>query len=155
DQYLLNCELQTLDNGLISGAFYSYGSGGQLTDKKEYNFNIITSASACSNSASAPASPSRETVASYPTFGNSPLYGSQTIYDRPCSVVIKSGAANVGETDYYYDGTNPTSAPCGAPSTQSLPGTGAYSQHDETYFGSSASVSRGNATAVKRKCLAG
>jgi YD repeat-containing protein len=37
DKQLLGCELEQLDTGVISGRWYSYSSGDQLTDKKEYD----------------------------------------------------------------------------------------------------------------------
>jgi len=51
DLFLLTCELEQLDNGLISADFYTYGLGSQVTDKKEYDYGMITSTSACNSAA--------------------------------------------------------------------------------------------------------
>src|SRR5437879_5281256 len=53
DQYRLACELTTLDNGVISGDFYQYGTSSfgplpnLVTDKQEFDFGQITSTSYC------------------------------------------------------------------------------------------------------------
>ena len=107
DQYTLACELNTLDNGLISGTFYTYGSGGQVTDKKEYNYGLITSTTVCQNGSAAPTgiTPTRETVINYQTFPNTPTYPSgPSIFDLPGSIVTKDAGGNrAAETDYTYD----------------------------------------------------
>jgi hypothetical protein len=103
NQFELNTELTTLDNGYTSKVAYTYGPGAQITDKKEYDFG-----------SSGPGSLLRETVSTYQTFLSVSIYpsGSQIplytagydIYDRPSSVIVKDGSGNrVAETDYSYD----------------------------------------------------
>ena len=144
NQYLLDCELQTLDNNMIAGTFYTYGPGGVMTDKKEYDFGQITSASACQAGAAAPPSPFRETVITPQTFAATPIYpGHVSIFDRPASVVVKNSAGTTAaETDYLYD-----QSAVGPVSNLAL-GT-----HDETNYGTTTSPPRGNATTITRKCL--
>ena len=150
DQYTLACELNTLDNGLISGTFFTYGSGGQVTDKKEYDYGLITSTTACQNGSAAPTgiTPTRETVTTYQTFPATPIYTTgASIFDRPCKVITidSSGTNQVAETDYFYDGSTSTSS-CPTATTQALTGTGSYTGHDETHYGTSATPARGNLT---------
>jgi RHS repeat-associated protein len=105
NQYQLNCELRTLDSGQISGEFYAYGSGGIITDKKEYDYAQITSTSACQNGAGFPsATPVRETVTTPETFADTPMFpNGPSIFDRPASVVINGNGTQTAETDYAYD----------------------------------------------------
>lgn len=141
DQYLLNCQLETLDNGYISGEFYTYGSGGQITDKKEYDFNIITSATACQNNSAAPASPTRETATTYQTFNSTPIYpGAFSIFDRPSSVITYGNGVKLAETDYAYDET--TVSPVSA------------ADHDDANYPSTYN-NRANLTTLTKKCFVG
>jgi RHS repeat-associated protein len=139
----LNCELVTLDSaGPIGGTFYAYGSGAQVTNKKEYDYGLITSTSACQQGSSPPTgiTPTRETAITYQSFANTPIYpNGRSIFDRPSSVVAcnatpcSSGGANrVSETDYTYDG----------PGLQSAAVTVG---RDASYNGNT-TVPRGNAT---------
>jgi RHS repeat-associated protein len=142
DQYLLNCQLKTLDNGLISGTYYTYGSGAQITDKKEYDYNIITSPSSCQNGSTAPAGATRETAVAYQTFASTPIFPTNpSIFDRPTSIITYGSGTRIAETDYSYDQT-------GVGSVSNLPsGT-----HDETNYSPNYN-SRGNATTIVRQCL--
>lgn len=147
DQYRLHCELHTLDNGLISGAFYTYGAGAKVTDKKEYDFGLITSTSVCQNSNSPPPSgitPTRETVTNYQSFANTPIYTfGPSIFDRPSSVITyDSSGTRAAETDYSYDQA--------AVSSLSSAPTG----HDETNYSASYN-NRGNATTITKQCFQG
>ena len=142
---LLGCEIETLDNGANSGAWYSYGSGNQMTDKKEYDYGLIGSATACTGSgfgASPPPSgitPTRETATSYQSFANTPIYPSgPSIFDQPSTVQVYGGSALTAETDYLYDGSSVT-------------GVSAI-QHDDTKYGVSYN-NRGNVTTKTVKCL--
>ena len=125
---LLGCGLNALPNGQIAGAFYSYGSGGQVTDKKEYDYGQITSAGACFSGAVAPTgiTPARETVTTYQPFPNPSWYSAPIILDRPCKIVTNGNGSAVAETDLYYDGS-------------------------ANLCGSGATV--GNATKILKKCL--
>jgi RHS repeat-associated protein len=146
DQYSLACQLETLDTGLISGTFYSYvPSRALLTDKKEYDYGLISSTSVCQNGSSAPSgiTPTRETATSYRSFANTPIFpAGPSILDRPSSVITYSGTTRAAEADYSYDQT-------AVPSVSNLPpGT-----HDETNYAASSNVPRGNATTITGKCL--
>jgi YD repeat-containing protein len=144
DQYLLGCELVTLDNGMISGAWNNY-SNAQLTDKKEYDYGLISSAGSCQNtsgSISPPAStPTRETAIAYQSFPVTPISGS--IGDKPSSLITYSSGVRVAETDYAYDQT--------AVAGVSGPPVG----HDETHYSASLTTPRGNLTTKTQKCFVG
>ncbi len=89
DQYEMGCQLNTLDNGLISGEFDQYGAGAVLTDKKEYDYGQI-STSACPAAPASPSAPSspapaRETVAQYAPLTNALGF---PIDDRPSSIQV-------------------------------------------------------------------
>lgn len=151
DQYLLNCELITLDTGSISGTWYQYNGGAYvpakgapLTDKREYNYGIITSTGGCtSNRSGVPppsATPTREVVMNYAAFTATPSYPSTlSIFDRPSQILTYDNGTLLAETDYAYDG-----------STVSAVTPGPLS-HDSAY--NSAYNNRGNATTKTVKCL--
>ena len=142
-QYLLTSEQTTLENGLTSQVTYSYSAGAQIREKDEYDYGQGT--------------PARKTVTTYQAFASTPIYPSgPSIFDRPCTTIVyDSGGTNVvAETDYFYDGTSSTT-PCSTATTQALPGSGSYSGHDETLYGTIASVARGNLTKVIKKCFQG
>src|SRR4029077_6100927 len=100
----LGCTLQIVDTGQISGAWFSYGAGGQVTDKKEYDYGLINSASACQqaqnfpSNVSAPPSgitPTRETITAYQSFAATPIFPSvASIFDRPCQQIVHDGSGN-------------------------------------------------------------
>jgi RHS repeat-associated protein len=149
DYFLLGCELQTLDNGSISGTWFSYGSGGQLTDKKEYDYGLITSASACQpgpyhQGSSPPPSgitPTRETATTYQPFSATPIFPSgATIFNRPASMITYDHGTRMAETDYAYDRN----------------GVGAVSAvgHDDNNYPPSY-TNRGNATTKTVNCFIG
>jgi len=144
---LLACQLTTLDNGSIFGAFYKY-SGDLVTDKKEYDFGQFTSNSSCLTSPIAPSSPApaRETVATPQTFLVTPIYPvNPSILDRPSTVKTYLNGTNgtlISETDYSYD-------QAAVASVSNMP-TGT---HDETNYPSSVISPRGNATTIVEKCL--
>ena len=158
DQYRLGCELTTLDNGLISGAFYIRGFGGDLKNEKDFDYGLITSTSACPTGASSSVppsgvTPSREIDITNQAFPNTPIFPSgPSIFDRPCKVLTYGNGTLVAESDNLYDGQTGTT-PCSAAVNQTLPGAGNYAGHDETLYGTSASVPRGNLTKIIRKCL--
>ncbi len=152
DEYRLACELDTLDNGLISGAFHSYGSSSlgpiidQLTDKKEYDYGLITSTSACLNSTTAPSgiTPTRENVISYATFAATPSFPTApSIFDRPSQVITYGNGSRATEADYTYDQT-------AVSAVTNLSAT----THDETNYSPSFNT-RGNATTVMKQCFQG
>jgi len=135
-EFTLLCEVDQMgSSGPISGAFHSYLSSSQLTDKKEYDFGQLT-LSSCQGAA--PANPTRETTINYQTFtGRSglPFY-------EPSAVITTANSASVAETDYSYDQV-------GVALVSPSP-TG----HDETNYPPSYNV-RGNATTKTVKCLYG
>jgi RHS repeat-associated protein len=158
----LLCELHTLNNGLISGTFYAYGSGNQITDKKEYDYGLLTSTSNCFTGVNGGVppngvNPTRETAVAYQSFPPVPGFpGAASIFDRPCDVAIhiSSQSNPIADTHYFYDGGTSV---CGSPGTTAtapvsnlIPGT-----HDETDYGPTSTAPRGNATKIDRICLPG
>jgi RHS repeat-associated protein len=143
ETYELACDLVTLNdgNGQIGGRFYGYNWGGAVTDLKEYDY-VLTSTSSCTNNPTAPSSPLRETLTTYQTFANTPIYANgPSILDRPSSVVIYGNGTRVAETDFAYDQSS-VSGVSNLPS-----GT-----HDETNYTANYN-NRGNATRATKKCL--
>ena len=141
DQYMLKSESTTLDNGLTSQVTYTYSSAGaQITEKDEYDFGQTT--------------PTRKTIHNYQSFANSPtLSAGASVFDRPCQMIVYDSSGNrVAETDYYYDGST-GATPCSTAATQSLPGTGNYTSHDETLYGPASTAPRGNLTTVVKQCF--
>jgi len=143
DQYELQSEKTTQEDGATaSKTTYTYGPGAQVTSKSDYDFPGGTALI-------------RKTVTNYQAFNTTPIYPSAaSIFDRPCQSIVydSSGTNRVAETDYFYDGST-TSTPCSAATTQTLTGTGSYTSHDETHYGTAASVARGNLTKVVKLCL--
>ncbi len=143
-QYELLCRLNTLDNGLISGTFYTYGPGAQLTSKKQYDYGLITSTGVCQpGSVSPPSNFSKDTVITYHGFGDTPIYTSgPSIFDRPASVEVENSSGTVvSETTYEYDqgGVSSVSA----------------TDHDDKHYGASLAAPRGNLTTMTGACLQG
>jgi len=68
DQYGMTCE-SISQGGQVSRVDYAYGSGGQVTDKKEWDWG---QAPACGSSSSG--TPRRETTIAYQSFGNTLTY---------------------------------------------------------------------------------
>jgi RHS repeat-associated protein len=150
----LLCDLKTLNNGLISGTYYTYGSASivQVIDKKEYDYGLISSASACYTgvpqvTAPSGVTPTRDTVTNYQSFAATPIFpAAPSILDRPSSVITYSGSSSGGtraaETDYSYDQTSVAGV--------SPTATG----HDETSYGPGYN-NRGNLTTVVKQCFNG
>jgi len=141
DYFLLGCELQTLDNGSISGTWFSHSFGGQLADKKEYDYGLITSASSCQGSSSPPTgiTPTRETTTTYQSFSATPIFPRSSIFNRPQSVITYDHGTRIAETDYFYDQTAVSSV-------------SAATGHDETHYSASYN-NRANLTTKTAKCL--
>jgi RHS repeat-associated protein len=144
---LLLSECTTLPNsGPTSGTFYAYSTLGVVSDKKEYDFGILAS-NACAQGSNPPtATPTRETVYTYQSFPNTPLFpGAASIFDRPSSVKIydHGSSSPVGETDYVYDNY-------GTGGIASVPSDTV--RHDETNFPPSY-TNRGNVTKKTVKCF--
>ena len=119
--------------GVSCAPAYPPSSPTQLKSKSEYDFGLTLL---------------RTTAYSYQSFSGTP----GLIADRQCSTVVSDGGGNrVAETDFYYDG-NTSLTPCSA-TTQALPGTGSYTNHDETLYGTQATTARGNPTKVVELCL--
>jgi RHS repeat-associated protein len=134
-----------LDNGQSSNTVYCYVGTScspnlpiiQLQKKSEYDFG---------------GSLLRTTQYSYQNFSGTLA----PITNRPCSATTSDGSGNlVAETDYWFDGTSPTSSVCGTDvpiATASVTGF-PNSTHDDSNFGPSSTVPRGNFSAVSHKCL--
>lgn len=139
--FLDTSEQTALENGQTSQTNYTYQTSlAVLLEKDEYDFG-----------SGAPGALLRKTVNNYQSFPVTPL--SAHIWDRPCQTVVYDGQGNRdAETDYLYD-TGTTV--CGTAPTPALSGTGSYTGHDETLYGTSATVPRGNATTKTVKCFAG
>ena len=139
DAYELGCEAQTLDNGQISSVSYLYGPGHTITDKKEFDFGQTSTG--CPST-----TPKRETVTTYQSFANTPIFPSApSIFDKPATVITKdSTGTRVAETDFSYDQFT-------VASVSNLP-TGT---HDETNYAATSTAPRGNATTVTRQCFQG
>lgn len=134
-----------LENGQTSLITYTYGPGSQVTERDEYD-----------NGAGANGSLLRKTFTAYQSFAATPVFPSgASIFDLPCQTTVQNGSGTVvAETDFYYDGST-SSTPCSAATTQTLSGTGVYKNHDETLYGTAASVARGNLTKTVKKCFVG
>jgi RHS repeat-associated protein len=114
----------------------SSASGSRLAEKDEFDFGQSTA--------------SRKTVYNYQAFSGAP----GILTDRPCQILIEDGSGNRrAETDYFYDG-NASTTPCSASAAVAVPGTGLYTNHDETNFGSSSTLPRGNGTKITKQCFA-
>jgi RHS repeat-associated protein len=150
----LLCELKTLNNGLISGTFFTYAPGSivQITDKKEYDYALINSTGACYTgvpqvTAPSGVTPTRDTVTNYQSFAATPIFpAAPSILDRPSNVITYSGSSSggtrVAETDYFYD---QTSVAVVSPTAIG---------HDENNYGPGYN-SRGNLTSVVAQCFSG
>jgi hypothetical protein len=113
-----------LDNGAITGTTYGYGPGHVITDKREYDFGLLTS-STCG--APLNQTPTRETVTAYQAFAITPIYpGDASILDKPASISTYGTGTLVAQTLYSYDQV-------AVGSVSNLP-TGT---HDETNYSSS------------------
>lgn len=162
---MMACEIDTLPGGQVSGTFYTWLDPGVFSDKKEYDYGVLSSsASLCGSTLTAPTgvTPTRETSVSFQQFPPSPLMYQQpspsfivpTIIDKPCSVSI-TGSNNSSQTSYMYDGGT---APCGSAGAQSVPAppnNNSLPSHDDVNFGASSTNARGNVTTVTKQCTHG
>lgn len=144
DPYLQHSEQITLGtSGPTSNTVYSYTSG-ELQEKDEYDYGNTSS------------TPTRKTVINYQPFSTYPSYLTySSIIDRQCQYIVYDNAGkSAAETDYLYDRGTAVCGTAGTPSVGSVSGlpTGT---HDETYYGPSASIARGNVTTMIKKCFLG
>ena len=151
NQYQLACEFTTLDNlgtAATSGTYYAYTTlGSQITDKAEYDFNLVPSSS-CTNSLTKPSSPvaTRDSAYAYQSFSATPIFPTgPTIFDEPSSVItygtISGTLTRVAETDYSYDQNTIAAA------------TTPLGTHDETNYAPGSAAPRANLTTITKKCL--
>ena len=144
DGLRLGCQLETLDNGSTSGAWYFYGSGGQMTDKKEYDYGLIGSTPCQPSTPPSGVTPTREAVTTYQNFASTPIFPSApSIFDRPSSVKVYGNGILAAETDFAYDGY-------GTNGITSVTASG----HDHTNYPASY-TNRGNVTTKTVKCFVG
>ncbi|MGD0227260.1 MAG: hypothetical protein ABSF71_33460, partial [Terriglobia bacterium] len=105
DASLLICEEDSLDNGPISGVFYTFtgaGHGAEMTDKKEYDYGMSgTCANNANGNSATPSGWIRDTAIAYQAFATTSYGG--TISDRPSSIIISSASATAAEILYGYD----------------------------------------------------
>jgi len=154
---LLLSECTTLPSGATSGVFYTYGSLDVVTDKKEYDYGILSS-NACAQGASPPtAPPTRETKITPHNFPPTPFYPANTnpldvpptplypgttpgasIFDRPDSVQIYGNGTLLAETDLGYDNY-------GSNGITQVTATG----HDDANF-PAGYTNRGNVTSITK-----
>jgi RHS repeat-associated protein len=144
DQFNIASEQTILNGNQASKITYCYvgtnctppsTSPSQLQTKSEYdtNNNLV-----------------RTTSYTYQSFSNTV----GRIVDRPCKKVISNGSGSVAETDFYYDGgTTLCAALSAAPALAAVVSSLPANTHDETNYGASSAVPRGNATTVTRLCL--
>lgn len=127
--YDLTSAQTVVDNAaaLVTYTYNHLGGLTQLHEKDEYDYGAT--------------SPSRKTITNY-----HPFYGALgMIADRPCQTIVYDGAgAPLAETDLYYDNSTILCTPVAGGS--SLPGTGAYTNHDEVNYGTTSTLPRGNVT---------
>jgi RHS repeat-associated protein len=136
----LASECVTLPNGSTAGTFYAYAAYDVVSDKKEYDYGILSS-NACAQGASSPtATPTRETKATYQSFPVTPLFPTPSMVDRPATVQIYDKGTLLAETDYAYDSY--------ANGITAITAAG----HDNANFPASY-TNRGNATTKTVKCL--
>ncbi|HEY1742946.1 MAG TPA: hypothetical protein VGG18_07250 [Granulicella sp.] len=166
DVQLLGAECTTLPNGQTSGTFYQYlpltglsayaeggGASNIPTDVAEYDYGTV--ASSCTQPTTTPI---RETKTAYQTFPALPTVpaplpgGNAVILGHPCSVMTYGNGTKLSETDYLYDGGT---AVCGTPGTPSVTSVANALAHDETHYGPTSTVARGNATTITKKCFVG
>jgi RHS repeat-associated protein len=168
DPYELACEVNTLDNDnrFVGGSFYTYGSGGVTTDKKEYDYGQLSSGATCSSQSAnvgnastgiAPSgiTPVREIKTWFQAFANSPLFSLiPSILNKPCQTIVYGSGARVGETDFFYDNGS-SGTPCGTAGTPSVMGAGGSSLtgHDAGNYGQGSSAPRANLTTKVAKCF--
>jgi YD repeat-containing protein len=139
------------DNNLTSQTTYSYQFAGstetgsvlsQLIQKNDYDYGMTLL---------------RKTGTNYQTFSTTPLGG--VIADKPCQTIVYDGSNNsYAETDYYYDNSNsPVTTVCGQAGTPAVSGVSGLvsGTHDETNYGTSSTVPRGNLTNVIKRCIQG
>jgi RHS repeat-associated protein len=134
----LESEQISFNGGSSSQTTYTYGSGGLVTSKYEYDFGAST--------------PSRETITNYQTFSAMPAFGAVSLFDRPCQSIVYDGSGNrYAETDYFYDNSS-TATVCGAAGTPSVSSAGGSSLtgHDETNYSATSTNARGNLTQKTR-----
>ena len=146
DQYELACEFHTQNGTAVSGHFYQYAPGLQVSDDKGYDFGQITNpASVCTGVAqgdytpTAPSNPgpAREMVRQFQTLTNF----EQMSFEEPQSEILYGAGTKVAETDYGYDDykyNGGTLSPAGAVS------------HDETHYGPGSTGGRGNLTSISK-----
>jgi YD repeat-containing protein len=156
----LACEVNTLENGQSSATFYKYYNTGQLAfaqvaDEIEYDYGVVSPSACFTLPTQFPTAPSgfvRETATSYKTFTN-PDSG---VFIRPATSVVCAGGSpgacsstsptRIAETDYCYD----SDSTCGGSSV-----TPASAIQQDTNYGPSFNLGRGNVTNKTVKCVAG
>jgi YD repeat-containing protein len=125
----------SMNGGPNSQTTYTYGAGGEVTEKDEYDFGATSA--------------TRKTVTNYQGFGTTPIFTiGPSIFDRPCQTIVYNGSgARYSETDYYYD-NGATTTPCGTAGTPSVTSAGGSSLtgHDITNYEVGSSSPRGNLT---------
>jgi len=135
NQYLLTSTQTVLndDNNLSSKIVYSYDANNQPQEVDEFDYGASTA--------------TRKTLTNHQNFTAGSLLQGR-IVDKPCQIVVYDGSGTrVSETDYFYDNGS-VSTPCGTAGTPAVSAVGGLlaSTHDETNYGVSSAIARGNLT---------
>jgi RHS repeat-associated protein len=127
DQYLMASQTTTLNDGTSAQVKYTYNDGSaQIASEVQTDYGP-----------GAPGGALRVIKYNY----------QPEILDRPCQVLTYdgSGSTKYAETDYYFDGGTTLCAQSSSNSTSAVPG---LANHDETSYGSTSNIPRGNVTKV-------
>lgn len=153
DPFEMASQQTTLDNNQTSLVSYQYGFGGAVGQKSEYDFGNGAAGTLL-----------RKTVTNFQSFPFNPAWPQSvyppsiqqsTLLASPCQTLVYDGSGSgnpVAETDFLYDGGTTVCGTAGTPSVSGVSNLPAGT-HDETYYGTSSTVSRGNATRVTHKCF--
>jgi YD repeat-containing protein len=151
---LLSLQTTLEDGSTTSKTTYTYGSGAQVTQQKDYDWGV-----------GAPGVLLRQTTTNYQAFVATAIFPAFAyIFDRPCQSIVYDGGGNrMAETDYFYDngGTGTVRGTAGTSSVTAVNGLPSGT-HDETNYSASSrtctnstACPRGNVTTKTRKCFVG
>ncbi len=152
---ILTEEDTTTPNGLTAGTVYQHDQFHNIIEKAEFDYSKSFPPYYSANGYTT--TPTRTTDITYQSFpGRSSLFPNppipaSPIWDRPCKSVTYAGSSSgtrIAETDTQYDGVTVACGTSGVGTAQAA--TTPTGTHDETNFGPSSSISRGNASAITR-----
>jgi RHS repeat-associated protein len=164
DQFDMAADTTILSNGLGTQAIYCLVSGDSYDlIQEEDQYNTLTSRTVYAQSTTGTAT-SLPSSCSPSTAPKSTVYGYYTTFGLPNQVVTYAAGTRIAETDAYYDGfsvlnppyntnTVPATPPAATPVGSKV--TISSSIHDETNYGASSTIMRGNPTKVVRWASSG